>query len=187
MVWSLGPDVALGKSTLSALKRARGPPGRGAGGAPGPPPSSPTHSLWSGLGWDVPFWRMPPLIPNNAPAGPAGTSLVCDVVRSEPVPRREVERGPGTRALLARGDRFTAGNKAFLLLFLLLIYNNSIKMRREGRAQGLEHPQMPTYLLPVVAGTVGSLPGGDGHSATTRGTSPSPPKGPGAVAAAGRA
>lgn len=48
-------------------------------------------------------------------------------------------------------------------------------MRREGRAQGLEHPQMPTYLLPVVAGTVGSLPGGDGHSATTTWDIPVPP------------
>lgn len=76
----------------------RGPrsPGEAGGGEdPGHPPPAPTRSLASETGEDVPFWRMPTLIPNNAPDGPAGTSLVRDVARSELAPGREAERGDG--------------------------------------------------------------------------------------------
>lgn len=62
-------------------------------GEPGHPPPAPTHSPMNETGEDVSFWRMPPLIPNNAPDGPEGTRLVRDVARSEPIPRREAERG----------------------------------------------------------------------------------------------
>ena len=64
-------------------------------GGPGHPPPAPGRSSASEAGEDVPFWRMPPLIPNNAPDGPARTRLVRDVARSELVPGREVERGDG--------------------------------------------------------------------------------------------
>lgn len=43
----------------------------------------------------------------------------------------------------------------------------ALKRGGEGKAQGLEHPPLPTYLSPVVVGTAGAFPGGDGHSATT--------------------
>lgn len=64
-------------------------------GGPGHPSPAPVRLSASETGEDVSFWWMPPLILNNAPDGPARTSLVRDVVRSELVPRREAERGDG--------------------------------------------------------------------------------------------
>lgn len=68
------------------------PPGEGGTRPPAPVPSRRAGET----GEDVPFWRMPPLIHNNAPDGPARTSLVRDVARSELVPREGgTERGQG--------------------------------------------------------------------------------------------
>lgn len=59
----------------------------------------------------MPFWRMPPLIPNNAPDGPAGTSLVRDVARSELVPGREAERGDRDPHTAGTGGEIYSGPK----------------------------------------------------------------------------
>lgn len=139
-VRSLGPAIALG-----ALKRVGSPWGKGAGGVQGTPYRHGTL-LWGGgdpathlppppalsaseTGEDVSFWRMPPLIPNNAPDGPARTSLVRDVARSELVPGREAERGD--RDPHGRWHQEGALQQA-IGLPLLLIYNNSISLRRRG-------------------------------------------------------
>lgn len=81
-------------------------PREGGLGHPGPAPGR----RWaSEPGEDVSFWRMPPLIPNNAPDGPAGTSLVRDVARSELVPGREAERGDGDPRAADTGREIYSG------------------------------------------------------------------------------
>lgn len=117
------PHRRPGERHLLCPTKRRGSIGKGEQGAPRPPTSFP-HPLAEGR--DGPFWRMPPLIPNNAPDGAAGTGLGGDVVRSEPVPRREAERGTGSRAPLAPGERFRAGSWACLAF----IYINSINVKK---------------------------------------------------------
>lgn len=54
-----------------------------------------------------------------------------------------------------------------------------LKRGGEGKAQGLEHPPLPTYLLPVAMGTAGSFPGGDGPGASATWDISVPPLGDG--------
>lgn len=99
---------------------------------------------------------MPPLIPNNAADGP---SLVRDVARSELVPGRG---GTGTRTPLPPRERD--------LQLCFRFYYRIMAFKRgggDGKAQGLEHPPLPTYLSPVVVGTAGAFPGGDSATTTT--------------------
>lgn len=171
----LGALGAAGGPWGKALVAAWGHPLLGKGGQ-GHPPPAPTRRAGE-PGEDVPpFWRMPPLIPNNAPDGPAGTSLVRDVARSELVPGREVERGDRDPAHTTRDFQRAKKRGSFEQG-----YNKIMAFQRggEGKAQGLEHPSVPTYLSPVALGTAGAFPGGDGHSATTTtwDKAPSPPRG----------
>lgn len=113
----------------------------------------------------MPFWRMPPLIPNNAADGP---SLVRDVARSELVPGRG---GTGTRTPLPPRERD-------LQLCFRYYYRIMALKEEEGRGKpkGWSIPRCPPtsrlwswgQRAPFQEGTVPPPP---------RGTCPSPPRG----------
>lgn len=115
--------------TLSPLRLSRGGGTRAPTSCPHPPAGEP--------GEDVSFCRMPPLIPNNAADGPAGTSLVRDVARSELVPGRG---GTGTRTPPAQGERFTAAQKGS---FSYRQERTALKRGGRAKPKGWSIPRCP--------------------------------------------